>query len=286
MLEKDINSSVSTDENTTNIFDEFSTDSSLVDEVEKLKEKDNKDLYYYLSLSSNVLQKLFVLMSVLFVILYWYTYIQKSETFTDNSLIDPICSIFVDSSITKPEWTTYCSSIAFTKIFYDNLLEKVKLEQSEKILWNIVQIYEESNFTKTKELVFLLDKSMNRISIIDIIEKFDLLKSDFWWIDKSKIQCERLNIEVATNTLNISCTSYSKWYEWGIIWFSWRKNEEEDTWWTSISIANSFLNFIEKNSKDFILKDRQKVFNIINVSGESNWYTNKTSFDVKLKINF
>ncbi|NCO31918.1 hypothetical protein GW891_03915 [bacterium] len=50
MLEKDIKPNVSNDDKSTNIFDEFSTDSSLVDEVEKLKDEANKDLFYYLSI--------------------------------------------------------------------------------------------------------------------------------------------------------------------------------------------------------------------------------------------
>lgn len=286
MLEKDIKTNVSTEEKTINIFDEFSTDSSLVDEVEKLKEEDDKDLFYYLSISWKVFQKILIILLLLLTVSYWYIYIQKDEGFSDNSLIDPICSIFVDLNIRKPEWTIYCSSIAYTKAFYDRLLNKIKLEQTEKIFWNIVQIYEESNFTKTKELVFLLDKSMNRVSILKVIERFDLLKNDFWWIDKSKVQCERLKVTTDTKRLEMTCIAYSKWYESWIIWFSWRKNDTDETWWTSISIANSFLNYIEKNSKDFVLVDRQKIFSTSSVSGESNWYTNKTSFDVKLKINF
>ena len=286
MLEKDIKPNVSNDDKSTNIFDEFSTDSSLVDEVEKLRDEANKDLFYYLSILWNLFQKLFILFIILIIVSYSYIYIQKSETFSDSSLIDPICSIFIDSSIWKPDWTTYCSSISFTKTFYEDLLNKTKLDQTKKIFWNIVKIYEENNLTKTKDIIFLLDKTEYRLSILKVIEKFDLLKNDFWWIDKSKIQCEGLKIYTDTNILEMNCIAYSKWYENWIIWFSWRKNETEETWWTSISIANSFLNYIEKNSKDFALIDKQKVFNISSISSETNWYTNKTSFGVKLKINF
>ncbi|MDD3145224.1 MAG: hypothetical protein PHV23_03895 [Candidatus Gracilibacteria bacterium] len=286
MLEKDIKPNVSTDDKSTNIFDEFSTDSSLVDEVEKLKDEANKDLFYYLSILGKVFQKLFILFIIGFIVSYSYIYIQKSETFSDNSLIDPICSIFVDTSIGKPDGTTYCSSITFTKVFYEDLLNKTKLEQTKKIFGNIIQIYEENNFTKTKELVFLLDKTEYRLSILNVIEKFDLLKNDFGGIDKSKIQCDGLKIHTDTNILEMNCTAYSKGYENGIIGFSGRKNETEETGGTSISIANSFLNYIEKNSKDFVLIDKQKVFNISSISSETNGYTNKTSFGVKLKINF
>ena len=40
-----------TETSSVNIFDEFATDSSLIDEVEKLKEEEKKDTYYYLSIS-------------------------------------------------------------------------------------------------------------------------------------------------------------------------------------------------------------------------------------------
>jgi len=181
MLEKDIKPNVSNDDKSTNIFDEFSTDSSLVDEVEKLKDEANKDLFYYLSILWNLFQKLFILFIILIIVSYSYIYIQKSETFSDSSLIDPICSIFIDSSIWKPDWTTYCSSISFTKTFYEDLLNKTKLDQTKKIFWNIVKIYEENNLTKTKDIIFLLDKTEYRLSILKVIEKFDLLKNDFWW---------------------------------------------------------------------------------------------------------
>lgn len=268
-----------------NIFDEFATDSSLIDEVEKLKEEEKKDTYYYLSLSWKIFQNIFWFLFVVVVVLYGYIYIQKSDSFVDKSLLDPICFIFNDTTISKPEGTTYCSSISFLKKTYESNLENIKLDQSKKILENIIKIYEDSNFTKTKEVTFLLNKTDDRLSVLDIIEKFDLLKNDFWWIDKRKVQCEKIKIDIETKIMEMQCYSYSQWYEKWIIWFSWIKNTDE-IWGTSITIANSFLNYIEKNSKDFSLLERQKVFEIQNVSWETNGYTNKTSFDVKLKINF
>ena len=74
MLEKDIKPNVSNDDKSTNIFDEFSTDSSLVDEVEKLKDEANKDLFYYLSILLNLFQKLFILFIILIIVSYSYIY--------------------------------------------------------------------------------------------------------------------------------------------------------------------------------------------------------------------
>jgi hypothetical protein len=47
MSEKDIENTTVEKISSSNIFDEFSTDSSLVDEVEKLKEEAKKDMFYY-----------------------------------------------------------------------------------------------------------------------------------------------------------------------------------------------------------------------------------------------
>jgi len=274
-----------TETSSVNIFDEFATDSSLIDEVEKLKEEEKKDTYYYLSISWKILQNIFWFLFVIVFLLYWYIYIQKNDSFADKSLLDPICFVFNDSTISKPEGTTYCSSISFLKKTYELNFETIKLEQSKKILENIIKIYEDSNFTKTKEVSFLLNKTTDRLSVLEVMEKFDLLKNDFWWIDKRKIQCQKIKIISELKILEMECYSYSQWYEKWIIWFSWIKNSDE-IWWTSITIANSFLNYIEKNSKDFSLLERQKIFEIESVSWETNGYTNKTSFDVKLKINF
>lgn len=274
-----------TEESSKNIFDEFSTDSSLINEIEKIKEEQQKDLFYYFSLLWKIFQKIFILFFILIILSYVYIYIQKSKSFSDSPIIDPICSLFVDWSVYLPENTTYCSSITYLKDYYSKELSTLKTEQTKKILDNIVKVYEQDNFLKTKEVTFLLNKSENKISNLDVLEKFDILKNEFSWIDKSKIQCNTIEINTNSKYLKMRCYSYSQWYEKWIIWFSWRKNYDE-IWWTSISIANSFLNYIDKNSTDFTLVERQKIFTSENVVWATNWYTNKTSFDVKLKINF
>jgi len=281
MSEKDVKEDI----NSTNIFDEFATDSSLVDEVEKLKEEAKKDVFYYLSLSWKILQNLFFVLFVIGVLLFSYIYIQKNEKFSDKAILDPICMIFSVEWLATPDNTVYCSSISFSKSYYEEKLKELKKEQSKEILHNITRIYEESNFTKTKEVSFLLNKTEDRVMILKVLEKFDALKNEFWWIDKRRVQCTDITIDTMEKTVNMTCSAFSQWYERWIIWFSWVKNSDE-TWGTSISIANSFLNYIEKNTKDFTLVDRQKVFSSASVSWEKNGYTNKTIFDIKLKINF
>jgi len=82
------------DEVSKNIFDDFSTDSSLLEEVNKLKEEQKKDTFYYLSIVSKVFQNLFILLLIILVFSYGYIYIQKNENISDSALLDPICFVF------------------------------------------------------------------------------------------------------------------------------------------------------------------------------------------------
>jgi hypothetical protein len=53
----------------------------------------------------------------------------------------------------------------------------------------IEKLYEVENFTKSKEVIFLLDKSSNKLKVLSILEEFDNLKNQFDNLDKEKIQC-------------------------------------------------------------------------------------------------
>jgi hypothetical protein len=92
----------------------------------------------------------------------------------------------------------------------------------------------------------------------------------------------------------LTCDAYSQSYEnnW-IVWFSWNtEKKDEYVSWTSLSLANSFLNYIEKKKDSgFTIIDKQKLFEVEPVSWDSDiWrttgYTKKTTFNIKLKINF
>ncbi|MDD3793274.1 MAG: hypothetical protein PHI37_00480 [Candidatus Gracilibacteria bacterium] len=285
MSEKDIKNSGVEHINSSNIFDDFTNDTSLINEVERLKEKEKKDVYYYMSLFGAILQNIFVLLLIFAFIGYTYLYIQKNPNISNKAILDPFCFIINKSGIEIPDGTIYCSSITFTKNFYDYKMEQLRNEQSIKIFENITRLYEEGNLLKTKEISFLINKKNEKVNVLKVLEEFDKLKNDFTGIDRRKIQCEDIAINSNDSSLTASCTSYSQGYERGIIGFSGVKNAEQ-TSGTSISIANSFLNYIDKNSKNFIIEDRQKIFNNTIISGEKNGYTNKTEFELKLKINF
>lgn len=285
MSEKDIkNWSI---EKSSNIFDDFSTDSSLLEEVKKIKEEEKKDIFYFISKGTNLVKMFLIFIIIIIMFSSGYIYIQNNKNISNNSFLDPFCFLFTKKWIKTPELTAFCSSISYTKEYYETKLSELKNSQFNILFKNIPIIYEQWNLLNKKDVNFLIDKSKNRLSILKIFEKFDSIKNDFTWIDKRKIQCSDFFIDSSDRTLNMTCSAYSQWYERWIIWFNWQKNNtDEFTSWTAISIANSFLNYIEKNSKDFTIVNRQKTFINTPVSWESLGYTNKTLFDIKLKINF
>lgn len=277
---QDKNTEINKGIDTSNIFDDFSQDSSLVEEVDKLKKENNKDKFYYLSKSAHFLQTIFWIIFFVFIILFSYIYIQNNENITDSNALDPICFIFVwDINIDD----TFCSSISSLHIKYKTSLEKAQKLQVEGIISILEKLYEIENFAKTKEVIFLTDKSINKLKVLDILEQFDNLKNDFNAVDKQKIQCNALIIDSKSSTLSMNCTAYSAWYE---RWFKWYDASDDNyIKWTSISIANSFLNYITKKSDIFTVVERQKVFRSESILWEKSDFTNKTSFNLKLKYN-
>jgi hypothetical protein len=77
----------------------------------------------------------------------------------------------------------------------------------------LVTIYEKENFLKSKDVTFLLDKSENKLQMIEVLERFDSLKKDFLSVDKSRIQCKNMSIDSTEKTLSITCDAYSQGYE-------------------------------------------------------------------------
>lgn len=262
-----------------NIFDDFSQDSNLVDEVNKIKVENNKDKFYYLSKTATFLQSIFI---VLFILaLGWFTYvtIQNKDIWSSN-ILDPICFIIAWDI---PSDETYCSSITHLNNKYNTYLTDEKAKQSTPILSILEKLYEVKNFTKTKEVLFLLDKSENKLKVLSVLEEFDKLKNDFDNVDKQKIQCNLLTIDSKDSSLSMNCFAYSAWFEKWFKWFD--ADNSASIKWTSLSIANSFINFLSLKSSIFTIVDRQKVFKSESIIWEKTDFTNKTNFSLKLKYN-
>lgn len=265
------------DIDTSNIFEDFNDDSELKKEVEDIVQSEKKDVFYYLSFFWSLVQNTFWFLLLGLLLVYSYIFIQENENIRDSNILDPICSLFLwDIKNTD----TFCSSIASLHNQYENQLKDTKEFQVNEIISILGELYRLENFLKTKEITFLSDKSESKTRALDILESFDDIKNAFDPIEKDKLVCYDVEI-TSEDIFKARCEAFSAWYEDEIKWFDGTDNTPVK--WTSISIANSFLNFIEKNSEVFTLLDRQKIFSSENVIWESTWFTNKTTFYIKLK---
>lgn len=263
-----------------NIFDEFVDDTNLIEEVDKLKNEKNRDIFFYLSKAGHFFQISFFIILFLLVLLFSYIWIQNNEKLSNSNILDPICFLILwDIDNTD----SYCSSVSYLKNKYTSDLKELEDDQSREILSILERLYEIENFTKTKEVIFLADKANNKLKILEILEEFDSLKNDFDKIDKQKIQCDSLIINSDKKTLEMDCISYSAWFEKGLRWFD--GTTDSTVKWTSLSVANSFLNYIEKESDVFNIIDRQKIFSSEVVLGQKTDFTNQTPFKLKLEYN-
>lgn len=276
----DKNVEINKDIDTSNIFDEFTENSNLIDEVEKIKMDRNRDLFYYLKKSASFIQVLFWISFFSAILLFWYIHIQNDENLKNSIILDPFCPIILGDIKNKD---SLCSSVSSLKSTYENDLAIVKDNQSISILKIIEKLYEVKNFTKTKEIIFLSQKSSSKLSVLSILEEFDDMKSEFDKVDKQKIQCNSLIIDWEKETLSMVCIAYSAWFEKWLRWFD--GTNSSLLMGSSVSIANSFINFIEMQSKIFKIVDRQKVFKSENNIWLKTDFTNMTRFSLKLKYN-
>jgi hypothetical protein len=150
---------------------------------------------------------------ILVILAFAYVRIQEDSSMVDASYLNPICFLFKNSNVSNPEGTFYCASASYTKNFYEQQLNNLEKEQSRKILSNLLNIYEKENFLKSKDVLFLLDKSKNRLQVVEVLNKFDALLKEFILPNKNKIQCRNVNIDSVNKTFEITCDAYSNSYE-------------------------------------------------------------------------
>jgi hypothetical protein len=82
----------------TNIFDEFSQDEGLKEEVEKIKISREKNSYYYLELISKFLKFINTVFILFFIVFSTYVYIQNDKTIKNTTYLNPVCELFVKST--------------------------------------------------------------------------------------------------------------------------------------------------------------------------------------------
>jgi len=271
--------------NSTNIFDDFSTFWWQIDkDLKKDEDIKRKDIYYYLDVFWKIFGYIFWLFLVLIIFLFFYLNYQKNPEYSsDKTYFNSVCW-YIIWNVPLPSEYFSCWSITSVNNYYNEYLNNLKESQSSDILSMLNLVYERENLFNSKDLTFILDKSQNKFQVLSVLEKFDKIKNDFIWIyNKDLISCRDIYLDSNEKIISLKCEAFSSDLNYNIKWFSWDNNNS--VYWTSITIASSFLNYIEKKSSDFTLVDKQKLFNITYVN-LGNWITKKTDFDIKLKINF
>ncbi|MBS9775231.1 hypothetical protein KGV52_00800 [Candidatus Gracilibacteria bacterium] len=263
-----------------NIFDDFNTDTSLKEDVKKMKAAQERDTFFYLSILGKLLQVVFFLLLFASIFLYAYVYVQKSETMESQSYLDPVCNLLV-GDVSIPSGS--CSSIAFLQKDFNSQLKTVQKKQARQVIEMLPKVYESENFLQGKEVKFLSNTSKHKLKVLEILARFDMLKNDFLGVDRKKLICANFEIDAQENILKAKCKAFTQGFS-RVVGFEGEKNIKNVSG-TSISLANSFLNYIQKNSSDFTIIDRQKIFSIDKEESQDG-YTNSTSFDLTLKINF
>lgn len=265
------------DINESNIFKELSGDLDFWDiKQESEKVEVIKDSIYYMKIASRWMFYFNIFLAVVVSLIFSYSYIEKDESFLNNSLLNPFCSILLGSELSsKIPWD--CSSVyaLYSKYSSDNdLLKNTYTKTISDILpW----VYAIENFSLSKDVKFLVEKTDNKLKPLDILSDFDKIKNSFVAWDKWQILCSNIEIDKDSN-FSISCTAYSS--DWNNSIPS--SDPGKKISGTSISLAASFINYIEKNSKDFEIIDKPKSFS----SEVYSWvwyYTKKTDFNLKLK---
>ena len=262
-----------------NIFwDDFWWDLDFWDDIEEIKEKVDKDLYYYLKLVWNILWTINIFIFLVLSFSSAYFYIQNSNSFLRDPILDSFCEYLLPEEVIE-NWK-HCSWV--NSLLQDTIdkVSKISDKQFNDIIWILPEIYSLENFIFKKEVQFLLDKSENKLEVDKILNDFDDLLKWFYSVDKWQIKCEWLEIS-ADYTITTKCTVFSADWNWEIMGFD-GTTASPSTWGSTISLASSFLNYIEKQSDNFVLLSKIKKFKKEQYTW--NWfYTYSTTFDLKLK---
>lgn len=261
-----------------NIFADFTDDKKLKEDISKIEEKKKKTPLYYIGVSSSILKSINISFFLAITLFFAYYNIQESESF-DLSAFDPVCWVFLWSTPTPDEW---CMGIKGYTNKVDAKIADMKNQQYQKIVSVIGDIYSNENFLYSKEMSFIIWESDSRVKPLQILKEFDRLKNQFEPVEKSRITCNSLDFSEG-NVFKITCDAYSSDWETKIVGFSGDKSQTM-VQGTSISLANSFINFLQENATNFTITDKQKVFSATQIN-EAGPYTKRTEFTIEMIYN-
>jgi len=256
-----------------NIFDEFET-GELQGELEAKKEK--KDLYDYLSITGWVLSVVFWIAFAIAVLGFWYSFYQNSEDKEWSALLAPICFLF--NGDTPSIDGNNCNSIVSLNAHYKDKIADTKASQFTKINSLLEEVYKIENFNKSKEVIFLTTQSQNKVPVTEILNDFDNLIYEYDSSKLNQIQCKDIKIDESM-VVTMSCSTYTGDSDRSIRWMS--GNDKING--TSITLANSFIYYIENNSDKFIIQDKQRTFKKEPYYSDDNIYTSETKFELKMQ---
>lgn len=269
-----------------NIFNELSQDADIENTIKELKEVEERGLYYYLWFYSNIIKFVNYFLFFIIVVFFIYNYVQKSDTLYQNSYLDLVCPLVlwqeVSDNLTS-DWIS-CSSVSSFLVNYkkDNL-DTLEKSQYNKIISLLPDVYAQKLLFKSKDISFILNKNSERLEVFAMLSDFDELIKSYDYVDKNKVKCESITID-SEGILRTTCIAFSTdWDEW-ILWYD-PEDKNSKVNWTAISVASSFLNYIEKSSTKFTLLDKQKKFSLWSVE-DIGFYTASTNFTLELKYNW
>ncbi|MCP4524002.1 MAG: hypothetical protein GY828_07340 [Candidatus Gracilibacteria bacterium] len=261
-----------------NIFDEFETN-ALKHEFGDTKGDGNgaKDKYDHFSTAAKVLSVFFWLGLIVMGVFYGYIKIQNNDEFKDATYLGPICNLFVGTYEMNNE---KCSSISTIEkeLISNQKIEKDKL--ATKIHGIISQLIKYEDFNSSKNVQFLLETTQNKLQLLDLLHEFEVLQFEFNKKDRNQIKCKNFEIN-EFGELSAQCEAYSSPYARDIKGFTGEDSQKVSG--TSISVASSFLNYIEKKSESFQLLEKQKIFKSEPIISDYSNYTNKTTFELQLQ---
>nr|MDD3720203.1 hypothetical protein [Candidatus Gracilibacteria bacterium] len=266
-----------------NIFDELTQDVELENSLKKMKETKDKNFLYYISFYSGILKSINYVLLIVFLLSFTYIFIQKSETFYQSSYLNLFCPVLLgDVSNYVLDKGENCSGLSvFKSRFVTDEVGTLKNTQYNKIIDILPDVYVLNNNITSKERVFLLDETKNRLKVSDILKDFDELKGSFISYDKGKLECGELSIDSDYN-IKVACSTFSSDWDDDILGYD-GNDKNQKVKGTSIAIASSFLNYIQTSSTKFTLLNKQKSFNLLPLS--EGLYKYETDFSIELKYN-
>lgn len=260
-----------------NIFDELAWEIDFWDDVNIENKKIKKDKLHYIKLVWNIIWNTNIFIFIILIFLYIYLYIQNNTDLYNKTYLNPICPVILWDNIAI--WDSNCSSIRSLLEVKEKEIFELKDKQYKELISLVPDIYKVDNFLFSKDIKFLLSQTESKLKVLDMIEEFDDLLKKFNWVDKGQIKCSSLDI-TKDSIFNISCDLFSSDWNNEVFWYDWTSRSYIE--WTSITLASSFLNYLEKESDNFILLNKQKGFTKESI--DSFWYyTQKTTVNLELK---